>query len=101
MYFDEENWKMDTDLGKSNDRDWCNGIPPLQAFISFVVSAFLCAVGGIMIIGTGELIEDTNQIKCMLMDWMEKQNLMTEQNHHEQGVYNDKVEYYRNYRSRR
>ncbi len=24
MYFDEENWKMDTDLGKSNDRDWCN-----------------------------------------------------------------------------
>ena len=78
-----------------------NGIPPLQAFISFVVSAFLCAVGGIMIIGTGELIEDTNQIKCMLMDWMEKQNLMTEQNHHEQGVYNDKVEYYRNYRSRR
>ena len=101
MYFDEENWKMDTDLGKSNDRDWSNGIPPLQAFISFVVSAFLCAVGGIMIIGTGELIEDTNQIKCMLMDWMEKQNLMTEQNHHEQGVYNDKVEYYRNYRSRR
>lgn len=54
-----------------------------------------------MIIGAGELIEDTNQIKCMLMDWMEKQNLMTEQNHHEQGVYNDKVEYYRNYRSRR
>ena len=78
-----------------------NGIHPLQAFISFVVSAFLCAVGGIMIIGTGELIEDANQIKCMLMDWMEKQNLMTEQNHNEQGVYNDKVEYYRNYRSRR
>ncbi len=47
------------------------------------------------------MIEDTNQIKCMMMDWMEMQSRVQEQNQPDYGSSGEQTEHYRNYRSRR